>query len=251
MYKILFTAVILSACKSFVYVPHVLDDNTEIIYSDGHAISVSHHENSMVLLTGTRTDNNLLAIKVGIQNGNERFNFFPESIKVIGVFEEKHDDTYPSGEYAYGEHEHYVYDPDEYLKNIRTNHAIALALYGFSQGYGSASAGYSQSNTNYSGRVSNGYNQVNVQGSSTTTTYDASKAYSEQRQRTQDMVAVASGVNRSYNATESGLLKRVTLFPGDYVEGNIMVGLDPGKSDVLRIEVPINGFTHMFYLYEE
>ncbi len=91
--------------------------------------------------------------------------------------------------------------------------------------------------------------EVRATGSSTTTTYDQSKVNEANTRNQQQLQGVAQNMNRSYEATEQGMLKKVTLFPNDYVEGNIAIKLKAvSHADNLIVEIPFGGYVHRFNL---
>lgn len=247
-------SVILISCKTtYVYQPL---DAADVIYQNGKPIAISPLTDSYCQIVAQKNGNEAW-LNIGISNEtNRRVNFFPDSIRVFGINMnpgQSEDDPLYGIKYGDPEYEHYVYNFSEYIKKIETQQGIAMGLMAFGAGKQASQAGYSYSTTNsyYSGNAysSDGtYIQGNASGYSNTTTYDQSKVDEANYRNRQELNDLATRMDKSNEATESGLLKTTTLFPNDYIQGNVVVKLTSGFTEFLRVEIPIGSTTHVFYL---
>jgi len=235
-------ATLLSSCASSYYLrPTEQTKNMDMIFKDGIPVSVSYIPNSTVTLYGIKNTNNELWLHVFYRNDDStyRVNVFPENITV-------------SGQSSYGEQATFkVFAASEYLKKMRGAQAWAMAAQAFSASVQAQQAGYSQSMTNSSAYGSaygsNGtYVTGSAYGNSTTTTYNASKVSEANARNQQQLNQSAQMYSDAYNATEEGLIKTVTLFPKQHVQGNVVVKFKGSHSQKIFISVPIGNEIHKF-----
>lgn len=235
-------AALLSSCASSYYLrPTEQTKNMDMIFNDGIPIAVSYMPNSTVAIYGIKNTNNELWLHVFYRNDDStyRVNVFPENITV-------------SGQNSSGEQIPFkVFAASEYLKKLRRAQAWALALQAYNASVQAQQAGYSQSMT-YSSAYGSAYgsNGTYVTGSaygtSTTTTYDASKVAEANARNQQQLNQTAQMYSDVYNATEEGLIKTVTLFPKQQVEGNVVVKFKGSYSQKIFISVPVGNEIHKF-----
>lgn len=121
-----------------------------------------------------------------------------------------------------------VYSAEEWLKRMARLQMASIVLSAIGDAAEEVSAG--QSTTTTSGRIGDEY--VHMQS----TTYDNSKKQEVRQKNQEEMRKVTEDFARSYSAADKALLKRNTLFPGDCVEGTVMIKYL--KADKYTISIP-------------
>ncbi len=224
---------ILTGCATTYYLRPVIDqsESVELIYFEGHEVAISRGQKTLVGLYGMKTAaKNITLCVVYLNNTDqERFDVIPENITVIGL-----DTQGKSSQFK-------VYSAEEYLKKMRTAQAWAFAFQSMGGAMEASSAARSTSHTTASVYGSEGY----AYGSATTTTYDKGKEAEINARNREQLQRSAELYARNNAATEQGLLKRNTLFPGQYAEGNVMVKLNTMYSTKFIVTVPIGNEKHI------
>lgn len=221
---------LLSSCATSYYLkPTGQTKNMDLIFNDGIPVVVSYLPSSTVALYGIKNTNNELWLHVFYRNDDStyRVNVFPENITVSG--ESPHGEQLPFK----------VFAASEYLKKMRRTQAWMMVAQAYNTSVQAQQAGYSQSKTNSSAYGS-------AYGTSTTTTYDASKVSEANARNQQQLNQTAKIYSDVYNATEEGLIKTATLFPKQQVEGNVVVKFRNSYSQKIFISVPVGNEIHKF-----
>jgi len=194
-------------------------NNQSFFYADGKEVATSVGELTSVMLYVQKTERNELLLHILYQNNSsDALNVLPDEVRV------KYSDSYGNP------NEMVVYKADDYIKKLKREQAwqqVALALNAMSQ---SMNAG---TTTTY-GTV--GGQPVYVE------TYDPAKQAMVNKQNQDEMQRVATQNQILNSATEQGLVKRNTLLPSYYVEGNVMAKFK--NSDRIVVEIPFGPETH-------
>ena len=250
----------ISSCQTTYYLKPTVDgDSFDVYYDNGIQVVISQAKNSTIFAYIKRTQGDLnINLEILNNNPNNRFDFIPhEHVKISG-------DQYGMLK---------VYDPVKYLRRMKRRQNTALILSAMAEGAANASSGYSTStsttntNTNFSGRansntsgfVGNTYGNINtrtdvsgkINSTSTTqtTTYDQSKVDAANWRSEQELKQTAAAYENIYNATESGLIKIVTLFPEQKASG--IVKAKHKLSDNYMLEVTLGDDTHFISFKRE
>jgi len=139
-----------------------------------------------------------------------------------------------------------VYSADQYLTKLQRRQNSAMFAKAFSDGFNAQNAAYTRTTTTTSTLSLNGsYAPVTT----TTVTYDASKAIEANARSQQEMNQMSNNFYQHKQSLNQVLLRTNTLFKGQSVEGKVIVKsnsfYDP---DVLYIMVPFAGEEHKFVL---
>jgi hypothetical protein len=217
--------------------PESESDKINKFYVDGKEIAVSVGKESLIGVYGYKEANQDLVLFVFCQNlSKERaINFIPESIKVIGYRTTGRKFTFKT------------YSAEEYLKKLRTKQTwalMALALSGAMQSYNAG-----KSTTYTSGTFSGTYGTGSFTAYSTT--YDYNKQAEFNQKNNERLIQVSQQMELLNRATEKGLLKANTLFPGQYVAGNVMIKISSLYLNRILIEIPAGGDIHRFFYVPE
>jgi len=195
-------------------------DSTDVIYHKGIPVVYSVKHNSLVIVTCQMNTKKSFWLHVFCRNlGTNRVNFFPENIKVT------------ASNSCGTESPFKTYSAYEYLKKLKNTQDLGIVLDAIGNSLAVYQAGYSSSstNSNVSGTIISSDGTVITgqgNGSSTTTTYDGSKAmeanayYQQQHQQT-----VQQYYTNLYNANNQ-LLMSETLDPKEEVEGDVLVKIN-------------------------
>jgi len=215
---------------------------TDFYYSEGIPMIISTMSESTVILYCKKNTSNELWVHVFIANedSNNRAEIIPEKTRIVG--EDK---------YGY-EKEFKVYKPNDYLRKMANEQQWILAFQAYQASVESRKAGYSNStinstsNYNYStgGKTTSG----NVNTTTTITSYDESKVQQANNRNQQQINQNEQNFSEVYNSTERGLLKRTTLFPFNYVEGNIVAKFKKSFDQKLTIQLKTGNDIHTFNL---
>ncbi len=229
MRKLLLLIVFLMLIPGCVYIvrfhPIIEPDKAkEMLYVDGNEVIFSEKDSTSIALYLHKKDEYELICHILYFNKTDSLlNVFPDHARVFYYYDnrKKMDSLY-------------VYPSDIYMKKIRTMQQInnfALAL--------SATAASYSSNTTTTTTGVIGGDVVNVTSTS-----------SNPQTFTQSMLQVGNTIrynNQIYAAanlaTELGLVKRHTLWPNTYVEGNIIIKYK--SSDRYRVEIPFGDDVHI------
>ncbi len=217
----------LAGCASVVRFHPVIepDSKSETLLANGNEVVFSYEDSTTVaLFMQTHNVNELLLHVFYLNNSNSRIDVYPEDI-VVEYFDD----------YILKKDSLYVYPSDIYMQRIRNaqnmqNVAVALNA--------AAAAMNTSQTTTTTGSV--GGSNVNLQS----TTNDPTRGYLIMNQASNQIDS-----NNIQNATvnisfESSLLKRNTLFPGMFMEGNVITTYR--TSDYYDIYVPIKDDIHHF-----
>ncbi len=223
----LIAGLILTSCATtYMLIP---DPNEplvgEVIYVSGREVVIVRDESSGVAVLGERTGG-MLTLHVSYYN-NTDINLLanPEAVEVIGID-------------IYGDREQLkVYRSTEYLRKVRKRQNLALFLKAFGGAMEAQSASTSRTTTygRVSGNTDDGTSYSGTYRSSSTTV-DRSKQLEIQQRNREEITNQAQQFKQSNAALEQGLLAKTTLFPGYYVEGDIMV--DSGYASRYLIKIP-------------
>jgi hypothetical protein len=235
-------AFLLTGCATSYHLqPIEQTKNMDLLFSCGKPVALSHLAKSTVALYGVKGTGKELELHILIRNdgNNPRVNIFPEKIKVHELNSEGR------------QSEVKVYSAEEYLKRLRKAETWSLVLLSVGNAATACQAGYSYSTTNSSSYgITNGSNGVAVMESSnaisTTTIYNPGKVAEINAINRQQFYQTAQMYSNIYDTTEKGLLKTVTLFPKQEVEGLVMVKLNNSSPQKIVIEVPVGFEVHKF-----
>jgi len=234
-----------SGCTTSYHLNPVIEgDNMEMIYLDGKAVAISRDFETGVAIYGMKTTQNELLLHVLYKNNtsDKRINVIPEQMSVIGYN--------VKGEANYFK----VYPAEEYLKKMRNAQAWALALQGAAGALEASNAGRSTSTTTGSssgsiygsdGTTYTGYGS----SSSTTTTYDYGAQAAANARNREEIQETSAQYARGSAAVEQGLIKANTLFPEEYVEGDVRVKMNTMYSEKFVITIPMGSEKHTITFY--
>lgn len=220
------------SCSTTSYISPKEDLPNDVgkFYAEGKEIGMSVEDSTIVAFFGQRENKELTVHIFYKNNSNGYINIFPESLKVYGVQEN-----------GYLKQLH-TYNPQKYLKRMRNRQNLALALSAMGKAFADADAGTSTTNDYGTVNSSDG-DTYNYYGTSTTT--DESEKRAAQRENQEEIHREAKQAELYRNSVKSGLLMKTTLFPGSYIEGNVIVKYK--SFDKYLLEVPIGEETHMIY----
>jgi len=230
----------LTGCATPYYLKPVIEgENMEMMYFDGKEVAISKDFETGVAIYGMKTTKNELILHILYKNNttDKRINVLPEQVSVAGYNNE--------GKVNYFK----VYPAEEYLKKMRNAQAWAMALQGAAGAIEASQAGKSTSTTSGSssgsiygsdGTTYTGYGS----SSSTTTTYDYGAQAEANARNNAQMQKTAEQYSQINSATEQGLIKANTLFPEQYVEGNVMVKMNTMFTSKFVVTVPMGNETH-------
>ncbi len=211
-----------AGCTTTYYLTPVIEEDSgqSLFYADGKEVAISNLEQTAVALYVLKTTKNELLIHVLYQNNSDSpINIFPDQIKI------EFTDRYGNSGNMF------VYTTEDYLKKLKRAQAwqkVALALGAMSD---AMSAGTSKTYGTVGGQP------VYVE------TYDPAKQalINKQNQREMERVTAQHAIINA--AVENGLLKRNTLMPGYYVEGNVMAKFR--NTDRCTISIPFGSDIHI------
>ena len=185
----------------------------------------------MVTVCAIRPAGGQLELHVGYNNLlRDRADAIPDSIQVV------YENETGSGKMQ-------VYPADRILAKLQRRQNSAMFAKAFSDGYNAQNAAYTRTTTTTSTRSPSG-NYVPV--TSTTVTYDASKAIAAQARSQEELNQMANNFNQYKQDLSQGLLRTNTLFKGQSVEGTVVLKSNSVNADVLYIMVPFAGEQHKF-----
>lgn len=210
--------------QEFYYKPIELTKGMDLIYHSGIPIAISYMEHSIVAMTCQKNTKKSFWLHVYYKNidSTNRVNVFSEEIKATAVNSCENDGK---------EIPFKVFSAYEYLKKLNNRQNWAIAIQAVGSAVQTFLAGYSQSKTNTSvngtvygsdGTFVSGSGNIN----STTTTYDGSKAVEANYYNQQQLNQSAQSYVDNFEATESALLKSETLFPGQKVDGDVLIKIE-------------------------
>ena len=237
--KYLFVVVLvfLSCTSNFQLIQtynNISSTKIETIFIEGKEVVLSNGKETDIALYGEKTVNNEILFHIAFANASidRNINFIPENIKVIG-FDDNNNMKLLK-----------VYSAEEYISKKKSQQAWAMAFMALGGAADAANAGKSTSYTKGSVYGSGGY----ASGYSTTTTYDNSKV-EEAKARNRANLSRQAQLNALSNAaTEQGLLKSNTVYPGYYIEGNVIVGYIVNYDKKYVINIPCGTDNHTITL---
>ena len=209
------------------------------IYYSGFEEAVSVKDSIEICTTGGKTEDGYLQLWVYCKNNKKEktINLIPEDITVWAY----NDD--------FDKIKLYVYPADKFLKKLRNAQEWALIGQRITAALDSYNAGQKTSTT-YGTSYGNVYDSKgnyysgSVTGTYTTNTYDA-QAASETRAKNQQILNQQTAqYNSIYNAVDHGILKSVTLFPGQQISGNVMIDYSSNYSESFHVFIPIGNNYH-------
>jgi hypothetical protein len=245
IFVVIVTSIFFSSCVTSYHLKPVIEgDSMELVYIDGKEVAISREIETGVAIYGMKTTQNELLLHILYKNNttDKNINVIPEQMSVIGYNDR--------GELISFK----VYAADEYLKKMKNAQAWALAIQGVAGAMEASNAGRSTSTTtgSASGRIygSDGTTYTGYgSSSSTTTTYDygaqaaANAKNREEIQETAEQYATSSAV------VEQGLVKANTLYPEQYVEGDVRVKMNSMYAARFEVTIPIGSETHTITFY--
>jgi len=231
---LIFISIFFSSCAtSYFLKPEVLDENDEIVYIDGKEVIISRGVSFGIGLYGYKSTNNELILHVLYKNvdSENRYNIIPEDMQVIGYNSQGVSKIFK------------VYSADEYIRKMRNTQAWALAFQAMAGSMEAYQAGQKTTNTYGSIYGSDG---TTYSGYSSSTTYDYSAQAEANVRNNAELQKSASQYSQTRSATEQGLLKSNTVFPDQYVEGNVIVKIDEFYTSKFSITIPAGLDKHKF-----
>jgi|UPI0003A825E6 hypothetical protein len=213
-------------CATTYHLSPVIDNNTkmEIIYLDGEEVAISYGNETVVGLLAYKTVQNEIILNIAYKNiSQNRINIIPDSITVVG----KND---------YFSQYLKVYSAEEYLKKLRREQSIILAIQGLAAISESVNSGNSTST------IYGNVGSESVYG--TISTYDPAKQSAVSSIKMQELNQTAQTYEYQIKAIEQRLLKINTLFPGQIVEGNVIVKFQDAMKYI--VNVPAGNDIHVF-----
>jgi len=185
----------------------------------------------MVTVSAIRPAGGQLELYVGYNNLLlDRTDAIPDSIQVV------YENERASGKLK-------VYSADQYLNKLQSQQNSAMIAKAFTDGYNAQSAAYSRTMTTTSTVSPNG---IYYPVTTTTVTYDASKAITANAISQQELNQMSANFNRYKQSLNQVLLRTNTLFKGQSIEGKVAVRSNGIDADVLYITVPFAGEQHNF-----
>ncbi|MDB5004931.1 MAG: hypothetical protein JWQ34_3156 [Mucilaginibacter sp.] len=224
-----------TACShGFYYRPDPFTTGqNNIIINNGVAYAISQKGETSVILTAIKPVDGELELRIGYVNNNaNRVDAIPEQIQVYTLNGKK------LKSYA-------VYSADQYINKLQRKQNFAMAVQAFSDGYNNTAAGYSTSRTNAAVVSSNGSYAV---GSSSTTTYDASKVSEADYRSRQELEHVATNFAQQNQNISQQLIRSNTLLKGQSIEGYVIVNTSKSFKEKIYVDVPIGNDKHEFML---
>jgi hypothetical protein len=218
----LFGLMSISGCTSTFYMSPVINENSNqsLYYSDGKEIAISKGVYTSVALYVLKTEQKELLIHILYQNDSDvPINVIPDRINI------KYANRDEDFDYMH------VYTAERYIKKLRRGQfwqKFAIALNALSQ--------------SLNGGTSTTYGTVGGQPVYTKT-YDPAKQALVNQKNQDDLRRVAIQNDRLNKAVDRGLIKRNTLSPGYYIEGNVMVKYK--SVDKFTISVPFGPDEHI------
>ncbi|MFZ5518877.1 MAG: hypothetical protein ACOY90_19760 [Candidatus Zhuqueibacterota bacterium] len=210
--KIFISIIIFSVvnCTPMIYkvLPLIENNlNSEILFFEGNELIISTGEDSDLLIYGIHKGEDLI-FHIFIKNkSNEKINLFPERFHVKGM--DKRQKKYDL----------HVYDPDLFLAKLRNEHAFSMFLSALASGIDAYNSAKTTSSTHF-------YLNNGTAGHVTSETYDNSKRSQIMNENIDRLKETDNQFEQNLGYISQRLLKRNTLYPGQSLEGNIIIGLD-------------------------
>ncbi|MFP8490008.1 hypothetical protein ACKGJO_13045 [Gracilimonas sp. Q87] len=231
--SLLLFSLFIASCSTTSYVSPKKDTKNGVgkFLSEGKEIALSVEDSSTVAFFGER-ENKEITLFVFFKNESQEqyINVFPEDVKVYGI--ESDGST----------KQLHTYNPKRYLKKMRNQQNLALALSAFGKAMEDMDAGTSTTTTYGTAYGSDG-TSYNYYGNSTTTDESEKRAAQAENQRQLNKQARQAELYR--NSVKEGLLMKTTLFPGSYIAGNII--FKHKSFSKYRLEVPVGDEIHEVY----
>jgi hypothetical protein len=228
----------LSGCTTYKLMPITNvpnGDKVEIMYVNGDAAAVCIKTNSAVGLIGYKSENDDLVFRLAVKNlSKNNLNIIPEQMQVFGM--NKLAQTKPL----------YVYPAEEYYKKVKDQQSLGLFLQALGSAYSSKNAGYSTTNTTYSGNIVGQGTYGSIFGSSSSVTYNSAEAQKVRDENQKNLNNTANEYAQTLAQLDKMLLKRNTLFPDAVITGYVFVKYDSTVSDGFIVTVPIENESFNF-----
>jgi len=213
-------------------------NNIEKLFFEGNEVAWVKSKDRDIMIYGIKTGGNIVLHVLFNNRSDKNINVIPESISVVGINE--YDEKVSLK----------VYSAEEYLKKMRNTQMLALVLQATGNAMSSMNSGRSTTTTNTNTYVSGNVGGNSFYGTgnstSTSTTYDPSKQAEINRRNQEQLERNAKQYRKQYAATKQGLLKKTTLFPNYYIEGNVMVKYERAMKYIVKIPFGNETFTLEF-----
>ena len=132
-----------------------------------------------------------------------------------------------------------VYTNEEFQKQIKKSQMWAMALYGFSAGINSASAGYSTTYTTSYSPYGYAYTSVNRN-------YDANAAYQANMAANMQIQTLGKMMENDRKLREQGYLKLNTVHPGDAIIGYMNIKYKKGNKLFVTVNIGDRVFSYLW-----
>lgn len=200
---------LLEKANAQIFVQHE-NDSAIIEYEDGVEWAVKQSDGYIVAaaISFINDYGKYYKVDLFIKNLNEKnVDFFPEKIKSR---------LYIDNRYTKDTITLKVYTNEQYLRKVKRQQNLAMALYGVSAGINAASAAYSYS-TAYS------YNYDGSVYITDTYTYNPAAAAIANIETTNQIISLSEMMNSDVNVKKQGYLKNNTIHSGEAVAGFVNV----------------------------
>lgn len=225
LFSILFFSLFIASCSTTAYISPTedIDNGVGKYFLKGKEVAISVEDSSTIAFYGER-ENREITLFVLFKNNstNQYLNVFPEDVQVLGVE--------PNGELE----ELHTYNPQKYIKRMKNQQNLALALTALGNAFEDYDAGTSTTTAYGTASGSDG-TTYNFYGTATTTDESEQRAAERESQRELTMQARQAELYR--NSVKNGLLMKTTLFPGSHLAGNIIVKFKSHDKYLLRVPV--------------
>lgn len=218
VYKIFIVSILMSGCSpSFIY--NASTEEQLIFWEDGYPVTISEREGSLVFFTCERLDAKVVRMFIGVKNIDSiAVNLVPGKVMVSG---------------SQGRKFNAIYDQNRHGRKLNNKLSFGLLAYYSIQNPDSKYI----SDTYFAGLKSE------------SDQYNANKVFRDKFKKQQIMYQSAVRSN-NISVISQEFLTETTLFPGDYVEGSVMVKVDDSFADILRVVVPVGEDVHEFFVYK-
>jgi len=208
-------------------------NDIEIVFLEGNEVALSVKDSTAVAIFGQKNANNELYLYVAYKNKSvhQKANAIPSDIVVYGINE------------IGSKKQFQTYSAYEYLKRMKSQQAIVLGLQAAA---GIVESTNSAQSTTYTSGTYSSSDGTSLSGSSVSTTYDYSKQAEVDARNQKDLQESIQQYKKVNSATEQGLIKKTTLFPGQMIEGYVVVKMDNYYSKGFLINVPIGQDVHEY-----
>ena len=210
------------------------NEGADKIYSNGFEVGCRQLENGLsIRIASEKTKRDEIRIWLWVRNSSDKpINIIPSNFLITG---------YSANEESVWR----VYDPDSYLAMLQDEYDNAIIAQAIVGGISTYNAGKkTEYSTTNAGAVAydNYGNSAYAYGVSKTktTTYDNAAANEESARQQQMIQNNRNYYNSIINGVEKGILKSVTLFPGDEISGDIMAEYNTTYGNLFDVLLPID-----------